>query len=265
MTDFKIISWNVNGIRAIHGKGALSWAFESNAHAVCLQEIKAMPEQLPASLAEPAGFSSFFNSAERKGYSGVALYTRKPTVSVSTGINVPELDAEGRTIAADFGSFILINTYFPNGGASEERLSFKLRFYDAFLDYVAGLTASGRKVLICGDVNTAHREIDLARPRENEGVSGFLPIERQWIDRLLSAGFVDAFRLKCQEPGKYSWWDYKTRARERNIGWRLDYFLASTTLADNVLSCEIHDEVPGSDHCPVSLVLGFDETESPVK
>ncbi len=175
--------------------------------------------------------------------------------SVSYGLGVEEFDREGRVISADYGDFILFNVYFPNGKASKERLDFKLRFYDKFLEVVKDLKDKGKGVIICGDVNTAHKEIDLARPKENEKVSGFLPIEREWIDKLLASGFIDTFRMFVKEGGHYSWWDYKSRARERNVGWRIDYFFVSENLKERVKDAFILSEVYGSDHCPVGIIF----------
>jgi exodeoxyribonuclease-3 len=174
---------------------------------------------------------------------------------IRRGLGVERFDTEGRTLAVDFGSFVLFNVYFPNGGMSPERLQFKMDFYDAFLDCIESLRKKGRHIVICGDVNTAHNEIDLARPKENQKVTGFLPEERAWIDRLLAAGYIDTFRLFCAEAGQYTWWDMKTRARERNVGWRLDYFFVSESLRGSVQSAAILPEVPGSDHCPVELTM----------
>lgn len=252
----KLISWNVNGIRALHNKGAfLPWMIRENADIICLQETKAHPEQLPSELFEIDGYNPYFVSGERKGYSGVGLYSRKKPSSLKGGFGIHAFDREGRTIVADYKEFILINVYFPNGGASSERLNYKLNFYDAFLEYVDGLLAKKKKVILCGDVNTAHREIDLARPKENEHISGFLPQERVWIDKLIQHGFIDTFRMFTADGGHYTWWDMKTRSRERNVGWRLDYFFVSKNLQKNVKSSDILPEVMGSDHCPIAMEI----------
>ncbi len=254
----RILSWNVNGIRSAYKKGFLDWFKGEHPDMLCIQETKAWPEQLPDELKNPAGYESFFASAERKGYSGVALYTNKEPESLEYGVGVDRLDKEGRIIIAYFPGFSLYNVYFPNGKASKERLNFKLDFYDALLAHAVKEKAKARPVIICGDVNTAHKEIDLARPRENEKVSGFLPIERQWIDKLISEGFVDTFRLFNKKPGQYTWWDLKTKARERNVGWRIDYFFVSKDLVDRLKSAFILPGVMGSDHCPIGIEIDIE-------
>ncbi len=255
MAVLRMLSWNVNGLRAILGKGFGEWLAKEQPDILCLQETKAAPDQLPAAAKDFPGYQTFWASAERSGYSGVALFTKRPPQSVRPGFGVERFDNEGRTLVADYGEFVLYNVYFPNGKASAERLRYKMEFYEAFLAHVREVLAAGRRLVVCGDVNTAHKEIDLARPKENEKVSGFLPEERAWIDRFLAAGFVDTFRMFTAEGGHYSWWDYKSRARERNVGWRIDYFFVSTNLADRVRSAFILPEVMGSDHCPVGIEL----------
>jgi exodeoxyribonuclease-3 len=222
---------------------------------VCLQETKAQPEQISLQLRLVPGYQSWFSSAERKGYSGTAIYSRYPPLSVEYGFGLPEFDKEGRILILDFSDFQLYNIYFPNGGASPERLDFKLRFYEAFHAHALARAAAGRQIIVCGDFNTAHKEIDIARPKENSGVSGFLPVERAFLDRFVQSGFVDTFRLFSSLPGQYTWWDMKTRARDRNIGWRLDYFFVSTGLLDRITGAFIQPEIQGSDHCPAGLVL----------
>lgn len=257
MSDTRILSWNVNGIRAVYKKGFIEWFLREKPDIVCIQETKAWEEQLVEELRKPEGYFSYFAEAERKGYSGVALYTRVEPLQVRTGFGNDRFGAEGRTLAADFGDFMLYNVYFPNGKASKQRLQYKMDFYDAFLDHVKELQQKGRKMVVCGDVNTAHREIDLARPKENENVSGFLPEERTWIDRLLQVGFTDTFRIFNDQPGQYTWWDMKTRARDRNIGWRIDYFFVSDNLTEAVRSARILSDVQGSDHCPIDIELSL--------
>ncbi len=253
MTTLRIISWNVNGLRAAYKKGFLEWFLRERPDVLCLQETKAAPDQLPAELREVEGYRAEFVAAERKGYSGVALYTRLEPRGISAGFGARKFDAEGRTQVADYGDFLLFNVYFPNGKASAERLRYKMAFYDAFLKHVDKLRAKGERIVVCGDVNTAHKEIDLARPKENEKVSGFLPEERAWLDELVAHGYVDTFRMFNGEPGQYTWWDLKTRARERNVGWRIDYFFVSANFAGNVKAARILPDVMGSDHCPISL------------
>jgi exodeoxyribonuclease-3 len=253
MKKLRLLSWNVNGLRAAHKKGFLEWLARERPDILCVQETKAAPAQLPAELKEVAGYRAYFATAERKGYSGVALYTKFEPKDVKIGLGIKRFDVEGRLQVADFGDFLLYNIYFPNGKASAERLRYKMAFYRAFLKHVDRLKAEGRNVVICGDVNTAHKEIDLARPKENEKVSGFLPQERAWIDEFIARGFVDTFRLFNREPGQYTWWDLKTRARERNVGWRIDYFFVSDNLKKDVRAAYILAEVMGSDHCPIGL------------
>ena len=255
MRETRILSWNVNGIRAVYKKGFLEWFFKEKADIVCVQETKAWAEQLVDELRNPVGYSSYFAEAERKGYSGVALYTRLEPREVRTGFGHKRFDDEGRTLAVDFGDFILYNVYFPNGKASKERLQYKMDFYEAFLSHMNELKRKGRKVVVCGDVNTAHHEIDLAHPKENEKTSGFLPEEREWIDRFLQCGFIDVFRMFNDKPEQYTWWDMRTRARERNIGWRIDYFYVSENLQESVASARILADVQGSDHCPIDITL----------
>ncbi len=255
----KLLSWNVNGLRAVHRKGLfLPWIEQEDADIVCLQETKAHPEQLPPELLDIDGYHVHFDSSQvRKGYSGVALYTKREPKQFQSGFGIERFDAEGRTIVADYGSFVLINCYFPNGGMSEERLQFKLDFYDEFLAYLDELKNDGKKIIVCGDVNTAHNEIDLTHPKANANSTGFLPEERAWIDRLIAHGFIDTFRVFTKDGGHYTWWDMKTRSRERNVGWRLDYFFVSENLKKKVTSSIITPEVMGSDHCPVELIISL--------
>lgn len=253
MDNIKIISWNVNGIRAIHKKGFIKWLLNENPDILCIQETKASEDQLPRTLKHVDGYHSYFQAAEKKGYSGVAIYTKIKPEKVEYGFKIPEFDREGRTLIADYGDFILLNIYFPNGKMSDERLRYKLEFYDALLDYANNLKENGKNVVICGDLNTAHKEIDLARPKENEKISGFLPIERAWIDKFLSNGYMDTFRMFNSAGENYTWWSYRTRARERNVGWRLDYFFVNNEFKDKIKSAYILNEVMGSDHCPVGI------------
>ena len=250
-----ILSWNVNGIRAVFKKGFSDWLLATKPDILCLQETKAAEEQFPEAIREAAGYHKYYATAEKKGYSGVALFTREKPGAVEFGFGIKRFDREGRTIIAFYDTFVLFNIYFPNGKASKERLQYKMDFYDAFLEYVDSLREKGKRIIVCGDVNTAHKEIDLARPKENEKVSGFLPEERAWIDRLLSHGYEDTFRMFNEEAGNYTWWDYKTRARERNIGWRIDYFIVSDNLKNSVQSAFILSDVMGSDHCPIGIEI----------
>lgn len=253
----RLLSWNVNGIRAIYKKGFLDWFKKANPDILCLQETKAHPDQLVDELKDVNGYESFFSSAEKKGYSGVVTYTKMKPMEVKHGIGISKFDSEGRFIITEFKEFILFNIYFPNGKASKERLQYKMDFYDAFLKHCKNLLKKDKKIIVCGDVNTAHQEIDLARPKENSQTSGFLPEERKWIDKFIAAGFLDTFRMFNKEPGNYTWWDMITRARERNVGWRIDYFYAGENLKNNIISASIHSTVMGSDHCPIELELKF--------
>jgi exodeoxyribonuclease-3 len=253
----RLLSWNVNGLRAIYKKNFLEWFDSEQADIYCIQETKSHLDQLPKKLIERPDYKGYFAQAERKGYSGVALWSKIKPEKVSYELGLPRFNNEGRLIEAVYEDFSLFNVYFPNGKASRERLQFKMDYYETFLKRMSDLLREDKKIVICGDVNTAHQEIDLARPKENEKVSGFLPIEREWIDRLLDLGFIDTFRYFQKDPGHYSWWDYKTRARERNVGWRIDYFFISNNLKDNLKSAFIESEVMGSDHCPIGIDLFF--------
>ncbi|MBT8390932.1 MAG: exodeoxyribonuclease III [Ignavibacteria bacterium] len=257
MPKVKLLSWNVNGIRAIYKKGFLDWFKKLNPDMLCLQETKAHPDQLVDELKNVNGYESHFSSAEKKGYSGVVTYTKEMPVDAKNGIGIKKFDSEGRFIITEFKEFTLFNIYFPNGKASKERLQYKMDFYDAFLKHCKKLLKQGKKIVVCGDVNTAHEEIDLARPKENSNTSGFLPEERKWIDKFIAAGFIDTFRMFNKEPENYTWWDMITRARDRNVGWRIDYFYASENLKNNIKSASIHSTVMGSDHCPIELELKF--------
>lgn len=255
MPNLKLLSWNVNGLRSAAKKGLAQWLADSSPDIACFQETKCSPDQLPQSLLKVDSYNAYFASADKKGYSGVATYTRTKPVKVDAGFGMDCYDCEGRTLVADFGGFLLYNVYFPNGKASPERLRYKMEFYRDFLEHLKAVLKKGRKIIICGDVNTAHKPIDLARPKENEKISGFLPQERAWMDEWIQAGFVDTFRHFDKSPGKYSWWTQRTGARARNVGWRLDYFFISENLLPNLKSAFIQSEVMGSDHCPVGIEL----------
>ena len=249
----KIISWNVNGIRAVAQKGFLEWLAGESPDVLCLQETKAAPGQLGEDLTAPDGYATYWNSPQKKGYAGVAVFTKKKPASVKTDFPPASLDTEGRALILDFKDFILMNVYFPNGGMGPARLRYKLDFYDAFLEYADSL--KNRRIIICGDFNTAHKEIDLARPKQNEIFSGFLPVEREWLDKFVSRGYADTFRRFNGEGGNYTWWDYKTRSRERNVGWRIDYFFVTEKLLPRLKKAFIMPDVQGSDHCPVGIEL----------
>ena len=255
VNGLRIISWNVNGIRAAHKKGFLEWLAKENPDIMCVQETKANEDQLPADLKEIPGYDSYFMSAEKKGYSGVAVYTKPKPDRVISPFPAESFSQEGRVLAVDYGQFVLLNVYFPNGKSSAERLKYKMDFYDDFLDFADGIKESGKNVVICGDVNTAHKAIDLARPEANERTSGFLPEERAWIDKLLEHGYVDTFRMFNQEPEQYTYWDMITRARDRNVGWRIDYFFVNEAFTQRLKTGFILADVLGSDHCPIGIEI----------
>ncbi len=256
MGEMRLFSWNVNGIRAAARKGFLDWLAAAKPDVVCLQETKANVDQLPPELHAPAGYHAYWIGAERKGYSGVGLLSRIEPASVQLGLGLPEYDREGRTIVAEYGDFTLIGAYFPNGSRDHSRVPYKMAYKRDFLAFCEARRAGGRPVIFCGDVNTSHRPIDLARPRQNAKTTGFLPEERAWIDEVVAAGYVDTFRhFYPEKTGAYSWWTYIGGARGRNVGWRLDYFFASPEAVPLLAGAAIHPDVEGSDHCPVSLTL----------
>ncbi len=258
----KLYSWNVNGLRAAAAKGYRQWLAACDADAVLLQEIKAEPAQLDPQDREPEGFACVLwnPSKGKKGYSGTATLLRKPPTAHAFGLPDPAFQGEGRCVHTEHQDFHLLNVYFPNGQMSQERLDFKLAFYDAFLAYAQELRKT-KPVVAAGDFNTAHKPVDLARPKQNETVSGFLPVERAWLDKFLAHGYVDVLRRQRPEgpngqgAGLYTWWSFRSGARERNVGWRIDYFFVSEEMADKVARAWIEPEVQGSDHCPVGLEL----------
>lgn len=256
----KIISWNVNGIRAVAKNGFLDWLFKTMPDVLCLQETKAQPEivagQIDDSLMAPLGYQTHWHSAQKPGYSGVALYTRQAPLQVLAGLGVDNIDCEGRVLTALFENFVVVNAYFPNSQREHTRLDYKLKFCAAIFKHVENLRKKYRNVVLCGDYNIAHREIDLKNPKTNQDNAGFLPEERAWMDSFLKAQWVDAFR--AQHPGlidQYTWWSYRPTIRERNIGWRIDYHCVSQELYDRVTATEILADVKGSDHCPVTIEL----------
>jgi exodeoxyribonuclease-3 len=253
----KFISWNVNGVRAAWKKGFGQWFEGEKADVVCLQETKAQPDQLTPEVLNPHGYHGEWHWGEKKGYSGVATFSKSAPSKVERGFAISAFDNEGRVLVTKHGEITLFNIYFPNGKAREERLKFKMDFYEALLkDVVPRYRKRGDdKIVICGDVNTAHQDIDLARPKENRKISGFLPQECEWMDRLLADGFIDTFREFEQGPEHYSWWDQQSRARERNVGWRIDYFFISKNLRPRLKKAFIQPETLGSDHCPVGIEL----------
>lgn len=253
----KIISWNVNGIRAAQKKGFLDWLAKESPDVLCVQETKAHPSQLDPFLLNPPGYHVSWNSAEKKGYSGVATFSKKKPVRVNAGFGVPLFDSEGRLLLTEFSEFVLLNIYFPNGGRGPERVKYKLDFYEETLKLTQKLKAEGKKVIISGDYNTAHQPIDLARPDENVQTSGFLPEERAWLDKWVAHGQVDIFRKFNKDPDQYTWWDMRTFARKKNLGWRIDYHFVTHDLVSSVKNAAIHMDMEGSDHCPISLEMKF--------
>ncbi|MBZ0263202.1 exodeoxyribonuclease III [bacterium] len=249
----KIISWNVNGYRAQWKKGFEEKLQESNADIYCIQETKAWTEKLTKAQLQPLDYKALFSRPEKSGYSGVATFTRPEPVSVVEDFGEEQFNREGRVLITEYDKFTLANIYFPNGKSRAERLKYKMDFYEKTLEIFSGMTKQGKNVIVCGDYNTAHKPIDLARPKANEKISGFLPEEREWIDRWIAAGFVDIFREFNDKPEQYTWWDMRTRARDRNIGWRIDYHFVSERMKDAVTSAWIEAEVMGSDHCPLGI------------
>ncbi len=254
----QILSWNVNGIRAAIRKGLWPWVNKEKPDIICFQETKARAEQVPPSLDEPKDYYTYWNSADRPGYSGVATFSKPKPISIENGMSLKKFDQEGRVITTKFKEFTLLNVYFPNGKKDKVRLNYKLEFYEKFLDHIKSLRKKGEKIIFCGDVNTAHHPIDLARPKQNEKISGFLPQERVWIDKLEKKGYIDTFRhFHPQKPDQYSWWSMRSGARSRNVGWRIDYFFIQKELLPHLKKAFILPSAEGSDHCPVGIELKF--------
>jgi len=254
----RIVSWNINGLRSAHKKGFLDWLTADKADVVGVQEVRAREDQLPEEVRAPSRWHTHFVSAVRPGYSGVGLYARLSPDNVETLLGVKTMDIEGRLQVARFGRLTVVNCYFPNGSGllrDNSRVPFKLRFYKRLFKYLEQGFRDGERILVMGDFNTAHQDLDLARPRENRETSGFLPQERAELDRWLRAGWVDTFRHFHKEGGNYTWWSQRMGVRERNIGWRLDYVLASPAAMEFVQRAAIHCDIRGSDHCPVSVEL----------
>lgn len=256
----RVVSWNVNGIRSVLDRGFLDWLQGETADLVCLQEVKCAQGQLPGALRSHPDWHAHWHLAEKPGYAGTALLVRKGSLAepfwVERGFGHPRYEVEGRTLVAELGDLLLVCAYFPKGYADDpERLAFKLDYTRDMLTWVRARHAEGRAVVLCGDLNIAHRDIDLAHPHENRRTSGFLPQERALVDGFLEAGLVDVFRAGCATGGHYTWWSHRAAARERNLGWRIDAFLVSRALVPRVRAANIHPEVQGSDHCPISLDL----------
>ena len=256
--EMRLISWNINGLRAVHKKGLfVPFIKKEKPDILCLQETKAEPKQLPPETLNVPGYYSYFAHPKiKKGYSGVAIYTKEKPKEVFYGMGIKKLDEEGRLLGIKLKNFTIITGYFPNGGQGPHRLKYKLEFYDAFLKFILKLRKNGENVIFCGDINTAHKTIDLARPKENVENTGFLPIERAWIDKVIKNKFIDVFRkFYPDEIGAYTYWDIKTRARDRNVGWRLDYFFADEKIISKIKNAGILSDYFGSDHCPILLEI----------
>lgn len=250
----KIYSWNVNGIRAVLQKGFREFVENYSPDILCLQETKIAESDLTFDISHIPNYQSYFLSAEKKGYSGVAIYSKKEPLHITYGINDKEIDREGRVICAEYKDFFLINTYFPNSQRDHARLPYKLKFCDLIHKYCDSLSQKGKPVLLTGDYNIAHKPIDLRNPKQNEKNAGYLPEERAWMEQFLNSDYRDTFRLfHPDEGGHYTWWSYRPGVRENNIGWRLDYFIVHKNAQDRIQSAEIHPTVMGSDHCPVSI------------
>ncbi len=255
MARLRIASWNINGLRATVKSGAWDAFLKLNFDIFCLQEVKASEDQLSEEIRNPLSWQGYFDvSVHKKGYSGTSIYTKITPKSVQRGLGNKEFDDEGRLVTLDFGSWVLINGYFPNGGSGPDRLEYKLKYYQAFLKYIEDIRRNGKEVLFCGDINTAHFPIDLARPKANEKNTGFLPIERAWLDEVVSHGYQDIFRKFYPEKAEiYTYWDQKTRSRDRNVGWRIDYFFADPAMSNRIKGFTTHTTFMGSDHCPISI------------
>jgi exodeoxyribonuclease-3 len=251
----KLVTWNVNGIRSVYGKGFTDYLATEKPDVICLQEVKCATDELSDEIQRPRGYRGYWHAAEKKGYSGVALYSRKEPLAITGGMGDPEIDREGRVLVAEFTDFVLVNAYFPNSQRSHQRLPYKLEFCNKMLAFMESWRARGKGVVVCGDYNIAHQEIDLRNPKSNMKNAGFLPEERAWMDKLVGAGYVDTFRHFNKEPGHYTWWSYRPGVREKNIGWRLDHFFANREMSDRLKAAHHRPEVKGSDHCPVVLEL----------
>ena len=253
-----LLSWNVNGIRAVEKKGFINTIKQMNPDIIGIQETKAQENQLSQELLNIEGYQSFWNSAEKKGYSGVAVYTKEPPLSVSKGINSPEHDNEGRAITLEYNNYFLVNLYFPNAQDKLKRIDYKIQFNDALLTYANQLRKK-KTVILCGDFNVAHKPIDLANPKRNEKNAGYSPQERAWFSKFIESGYVDTFRTFNDQPKQYTWWSYRFNARAKNVGWRIDYFCVDKNSIDQVKDACIYSDIMGSDHCPVGIQFQCEE------
>jgi len=253
----KIISYNVNGLRSALGKGFLEWLNGSGADIICLQETKLQEDQVDRMAFEFLGYRSWWHSAEKKGYSGVAILSRKEPIKVSRGMGIPRYDMEGRVLKMEFEDFTLLNIYFPSGTTGEVRQAFKMQFLEDVLNYANSLRKEGKELLICGDYNIAYKPVDINHPERHKNSSGFLPEEREWMDRFISSGFTDTFRVFSEAPEQYSWWSYRAGSRAKNLGWRIDYHMLTPGLKNKLKAAGIMPEVVHSDHCPVWVELAL--------
>ncbi len=252
-----IYSFNVNGIRSAINKGFADWLNKNKPDIICIQETKAQPEQIDIQLFEALGYKSYLFSAEKKGYSGVAVLSKLEPDNVSYGMGIDKYDKEGRLISLDFNDITLINSYFPSGTTGDIRQDFKMEYLNDFSGYIDNLKITRPNLIIAGDFNICHKEIDINKPENKKGVSGFLPEERQWVTDFLRSGFIDSFRVFNSSPNQYSWWSYRAGARQKNLGWRIDYHMVSETLRQRLQNADIHKEVIMSDHCPVSIEIEY--------
>jgi exodeoxyribonuclease-3 len=251
----RVFSWNINGVRSAAKAGFLKWFSYESPDLLCLQETRCTPEDLEDVLISPFNYKSYWHSAQKKGYSGVSIYSKKEPVDLREGLGIKKFDEEGRTQIAEFKDFILLNCYFPNSRRDHSRLDYKLEYCTAIEQLCRKLTRAEKNVIICGDFNIAHEEIDLANPKTNVENAGFLPEEREWLGHFISQGHLDTFREFEKGAGHYSWWSNRPGVRERNIGWRLDYFFINSRFRSKLKSAQIHPDIFGSDHCPVSIEL----------